>query len=212
MTTPDSTSQRASPVAHTEYILPIVRGPPLSVSGLPTENNLRVVSELQLPARRIPSSSSPSRYNSLAGRVCLAELQQRQQILRPVSPTHLPLHLGGKHASHRHEDSPLKKELLCKAAEIQTQLRPRIQDFQQTQKLRAERTKPIREELASLFDRHGPPTKESPMRPKYVLDQLVRAKQGWLKLQEEVRAYNVGLLRPVHFEDFYVIQSTRLPV
>lgn len=187
-------------------------------SGAPSLGYSRTMTESQEPIKRIlPIVESTAVLVELkeyhpSGELCLSELLKRQQNLRPVSPSQLPLHLGGRHTSFRHEDSPLKKELLCRAAEIQGQLRPRYRDFQRTLRIRTAITKPFRDELVSLFDSHGPFTKESPMRPKYALDKLVRSRPGWHELQDEIRAYDPSQLRQVLFNDFYVIQSTTLPV
>lgn len=181
-------------------------------TDLSVEPKKRILPIVELTPGRAAEVRVELKEEHPTAELCLAELLKRQQNLKHVSPSQLPSHLGGKHASYKHEDSPLKKELLCKAAKIQGQLRPRIRDLQREQKVSAEQTKYVREELVSLFDSHGPFTKESPMRPKYALDQVVFNKPGWVKLQEEVRTYDFSQLRQVLYDDFYVIQSTSLPV
>jgi len=132
--------------------------------------------------------------------VTLEELQAGRNRLRHVE--------ADNHPSYESEDSErsfLKIELLERAKEFQENLRPRLEDIQQ---IRINHASELwLTELKGLFKEGRPLSlNESTLTPKYKLDQIVSGKPGWLELLVELKLEKSRQLRPVIWEDFYIVR------
>lgn len=144
--------------------------------------------------------------------VDLSELLSRHGELRPVSPSSRPAYIGGTNTSSSSPDSPLKKEIMATAVKFHEKIRPRMDYFSQQKA-----SKPVVDELKSILREYDDITEylefESSMRPKYALDSFLAEQPGWLDLQSELRQVKRSkLLKPVVFDDFYIIRSAQQPV
>lgn len=140
--------------------------------------------------------------------VSLSEVQASQLRLRRLPSSLVPQHIGGTKATPQlPAGSDLKKELISRAASMRPNLEETYKKHQPSPLL-----KKLLAEIHELAESdHLKPEHESPLRPKYALDSFLAQHQDWPRLQAEVRQCRPRL-RPVLFEDFYVIRSPSLPV
>ncbi len=148
-------------------------------------------------------------YTLATQMIDLDELRSKK--LRPVPASELPWVLGGDRATEENTGSELKSELIRTAGIFHDKLRPKLV------KVMPRPAAGIKEELWSQFDWESGTwnrNRESPMRPKYALDQVIQSHPGWTRLQEEVRCRKGTscLLPVVTSNDFYIIRSSKLPV